>query len=479
MKKAGYFAVFLFLLALCACTPPSGVGQAQGQTPGPAASAFVRDKRLDNDKTIYPGVSIGGVAVGDMTREQAAGAIAAHADTQCKKAVLQLKLGKEAFPLDASVLRPQVDVNAAVEQAFEVGRKGINQQRLSEIEQAASQGIDVPLRLVFMPDDSALDKALSTIASGAARDPVDAKLAFDGKKSGDERFIITEDIPGRTVDQQALAALVRDRLGANNLEPIEIPVKESPAKLTGDMLRACRHRVSAFSTNLLDGKARDNNISRCAAALSGTVVMPGQTFSVNKITGPRSEENGYSNANTIVGGRIVQEPGGGVCQVAGTLYNAVLMADLPIVERHNHSLISRYIPPGLDATLVYGLKDFRFKNNRDTPVVVVSIFDAERRKLTFEIWGKPLPDGMTIRTTSEVVDSIPVPDGYNVKVDTSLPEGHVEVYVKARTGTKSVSYKVYCDAAGKEIKREILTRDTYPPTKLTYLVGPNTRVGKQ
>ena len=114
---------------------------------------------------------------------------------------------------------------------------------------------------------------------------------------------------------------------------------------------------------------RTHNLTKAANIINGVMVKPGQVFTFNQTVGPRTGVTGYRDALIIVGDRFEPGTGGGICQVSSTLYNAVLLAGLEIVERYNHGLAVAYIPPGLDATVAYGLQDFRFRNNLTAPSI--------------------------------------------------------------------------------------------------------------
>ncbi len=125
------------------------------------------------------------------------------------------------------------------------------------------------------------------------------------------------------------------------------------------------------TTKIIDtGENRVSNIKKACESVSGSVVYPGKEFSFNKGTGPRSRENGYKNAPVIVDGEKSYGIGGGVCQVSTTIYMAALNANLSITEHHNHSEAVMYAPHGNDATVVYGAKDFKFKNNTDNTLYI-------------------------------------------------------------------------------------------------------------
>lgn len=146
-------------------------------------------------------------------------------------------------------------------------------------------------------------------------------------------------------------------------------------KITQVQLRKNIRMIAKFKTPFLDrSKPRIRNIRRVSAKLDRKIVMPGQVFSFNKATGSKSKKAGYENATVIVrtpmGPKHKKAPGGGVCQVSTTLYNAVLKCGLKVTERHEHSDDVYYVPDGKDATVMYGGADFKFVNNRSFPVMI-------------------------------------------------------------------------------------------------------------
>lgn len=125
------------------------------------------------------------------------------------------------------------------------------------------------------------------------------------------------------------------------------------------------------TTKIIDtGENRVSNIKKACESISGSAVYPEKEFSFNELTGPRSRENGYKNAPVIVEGEKSYGIGGGVCQVSTTIYMAALNANLAITQHHNHSEAVMYAPDGNDATVVYGAKDFKFKNNTNNTLYV-------------------------------------------------------------------------------------------------------------
>ena len=155
-------------------------------------------------------------------------------------------------------------------------------------------------------------------------------------------------------------------------------------------------------------KDRNENIRLACAAINGTILQPGEEFSFNKMTGNRTTEKGYKPAGAYSNGVVVQEPGGGVCQVSSTLYNAVVFAGLKTTERHAHTYEPSYVTPGEDAMVSYdgyAGPDLRFVNNSKTAVGIKAAYSNQT--LTVSIYGNPiLEDGVTVSMHSEKIKEL-------------------------------------------------------------------------
>ena len=128
--------------------------------------------------------------------------------------------------------------------------------------------------------------------------------------------------------------------------------------------------ISGFSTRYVNNANRTTNLRLAASKINGYVVMPGETFSYNKVVGKRTVEAGYKDAAIYENGQVVDGLGGGICQISTTLYNAAVMADMEIVERRNHQFVPSYVSGGYDATVAWGSQDFKFKNTRNYPIKI-------------------------------------------------------------------------------------------------------------
>ena len=215
------------------------------------------------------------------------------------------------------------------------------------------------------------------------------------------KFTFTEGTNGAVIDQDKLAESIVAAIAAKDYKAqIEAQVKEVEPGLTAAQLEAKYTTIATYTTTATNNKARNQNLKLSTQALNGTIVNPGQEFSFNETTGPRSTEKGYQPATAYLNGEIVQEPGGGVCQVSSTLYNTVVFAGLKSTERHAHSYEPSYVTPGEDAAVSYGGPDFKFVNNSDYPIAIKASFSDQ--KVTCSIYGIPvLDEGVKVRMESE------------------------------------------------------------------------------
>jgi len=228
-----------------------------------------------------------------------------------------------------------------------------------------------------------------------------------------------------------------------------------------------KQNLAKFTTIYDAGNTnRASNIALAAKTINGTILLPGEEFSYNKIIGNTTKEKGYKLGGAYVGGKVVQAYGGGVCQVSTTIYNAVLYANLEIIERHNHSYSVAYVPAGRDATVSYGGKDFKFKNSRTYPIRIDA--NAKNGVISVTITGIKEEKEYDIELTSTVLSTTPCETTYE-KVST-LNEGQEKVIQKGHSGQTSVAYKIV-KYNGQVISKTVLSKDTYKPMNKIVQVG--------
>ena len=225
-------------------------------------------------------------------------------------------------------------------------------------------------------------------------------------------------------------------LGDQTADEYTIPLKVLYPNVTTNMIgsEAFPDLLSSFSTKYsVRATARTTNIKLAASKINGTVLMPGETFSYNKVVGARTIAAGYKEAPIYVSGEVVDGLGGGICQITSTLYNAVVYANLDIVERTNHQFVPSYVTASRDATVVYGSLDFKFKNNRNYPIKINC--SVSGGIANFQIFG------------------LKQDDDYNVEISS---------YETGRTATAiySEAYKIL-KKDGKVVNKQLLSKDTY------------------
>ena len=250
-----------------------------------------------------------------------------------------------------------------------------------------------------------------------------------------------------------------------------IPLKITYPNVTTNQIgnEAFPDLLSQFSTSFTSsGYNRSNNIILSSAKLNGLVLMPGEEFSYNQAVGQRTRAAGFREAGAYSNGKVVQEVGGGICQVSSTLYNAVLYANLEIVERTNHYFNLGYVKAGLDATVSWGGPDFRFRNNRNYPIRIVT--DTSGKKLKVYIYGLKTDDDCTVVLDPRYISSVPYKTTY--QNDASLATGETRVVSSGSNGCKTATYKYVYDKNGTLISSECISRDTYSPHNKVVAVGP-------
>lgn len=242
-------------------------------------------------------------------------------------------------------------------------------------------------------------------------------------------------------------------------EEYTIPLKITKPKKTINNLgeEAFPDLLATFSTRF-DGSNynRNTNIKLAAKKVNGTVILPGEKFSFNTIVGSRTIEAGFKEGTAYIGGKVVPEVGGGVCQVSSTIYNTALLANMQIVERSNHMFTTGYVAASRDATVYYGSLDFVFKNSRKYPIKMVASANGGVCKVS--IYGIKEEKEYEVIIQSKITSYINPTTIY--KEDPTLEEGKEIVEQTAITGCRSEGYKIL-KLNGKIVSQTLLSKDTY------------------
>ena len=256
---------------------------------------------------------------------------------------------------------------------------------------------------------------------------------------------------------------------AEDKEQYSIPLTITKPKVTTVQIgsEAFPDLLATFTTRYdASDKDRTTNLRLACQKLDNKVVLAGDTFSYNQTLGERTVAAGYKNAKVYENGEVVDGIGGGICQISSTLYNAVLIANMKVTERRNHQFVTSYLPAGRDATVVYGLTDFKFKNTRTYAVKLKA--SISNGIATISIYGIKEENEYTTSFETQTISTIP----YTVKYveDSTLNVGTEKVKQKGANGLITQTYMIK-SLNGKVVSRELLSKDTYSAMQKIILKG--------
>ena len=273
--------------------------------------------------------------------------------------------------------------------------------------------------------------------------------------------------PSETGVDFAISIDEAKKIVAIDQEEYIIPTKILyPSITTNDIgLEAFPDLLSEFTTSFTTSNySRSTNIILAAEHINGTVLMPGDVFSFNDVVGQRTKAAGFKEAPAYFGGKVVQEYGGGICQVSSTLYNAALYSNLEIIDRSNHSFTPSYVKAGLDATVSWGGPEFKFSNNRNYPIKIVC--DTSGKHVNIKIYGLKTENDYTVKLETRYLSRT------EYQKDSNLAPGEEKVISNGSNGCKTSTYKILYDSSGNEVSRECISKDTYIPHNRVVAVAP-------
>ena len=296
----------------------------------------------------------------------------------------------------------------------------------------------------------------------------DAKDAYIDKSQNPVKLV--EEQVGYDFDKDELQKVLDDSKNQEEGSSITFPliVSQPKVKLSDITYTLYNDKLSGITTYFPANQAeRSNNLAIALRYLNGVIIMPGDTFSYNRIIGDTTSEKGYLSAATFKGGTVVQEIGGGICQTVSTLYDAALIADMQIVERHQHGLPVGYVKPSLDATVYGDVLDLKFKNTRKYPVKIITAY-SKTGSLNISIYGTKEENEYEISLSSKTIYTIPYTTTYTY--DDSLPSTYSQVVTKGVNGYASEGY-ITKKLNGVVVSTDLLSKDVYKPEQEVVKVG--------
>lgn len=447
-----------------------------------------------NNKNIINGVSINGIDVSGMNVEEARETLQ-NAITKNIPEEIKLKHGDYETSIPTEPLEISFDINTAINSAYQIGRNGnIFQNNFTIIKNYFTEtNIDLNLTL----NEEVLKTSLSDISAKLPDTVIQSSYYMEGNNliltKGRTGYVVNVDETANTIitdiqnfnikDNQIEISTLEESPQALDIDAIHSEIYKQPSdayftqnpyavypsengldfaisvdeakamlqeekdeyiiplqtlypNVTTNMIgqEAFPDLLSSYSTNYSTrDRDRTTNLILAANKINGTVLMPGETFSYNTVVGERTIAAGYKEAPIYVSGEVVDGLGGGICQITTTLYNAVVYANLEIVERSNHQFVPSYSNPSRDATVVYGSIDFKFKNNRNYPIKISC--SVSNGIAAFQIYG--------LKTA----------DDYEVEISSRITSQNANY-------TNSEAYKIL-KKNGQVVSTTLLSRDTY------------------
>jgi len=425
----------------------------------PFALALALTLNFGSGDRIAGGVSVSGVRIGAMSRAEAESKLRDWARGQSRRQVTLTALDRRWTGAYSDVgLR--VDWEASINDAFSIGRTGSIFVRM--VCALTSYGPGKRLEARTLIDEDQVGRAIDKAAAYVNRPHSDARLRIVGG-----RLEIVQDKWGIVLDEGKARKVLADAL-AQGRSVVSLPIRADKPDVTAADVRGINTLLGRFATFFrASQRDRTHNLAKAASAIDGVIVRPGEVLSYNKTVGPRDAKTGFRNAPIFVKGKLEPGIGGGICQVSTTLYNAVLLAGLKIVERSPHCQVVPYVSPGRDATVAYGLRDFRFENNTSNPVAVLTQVSGGR--LTVDVYGSS-EDKKRVSVFSGKVTRTAA--GYEMIVDPSLKPGRRRVVEKGNRGARVTVYRKIVSPDGSEVT-ETLSRDNYRAQKKITAVAPS------
>lgn len=415
-----------------------------------------------NRNKMLPGVSAFGVELEGLKKEETRDILQPIASKMIDSPRILVFEDKEFKFIPHKELDAFIDLNRVAEETYAIARTGSVFKRIKDRIVVWRQGYKVPFQAEF--NQQKFEDFQNRISSLINRMPRDAYV--EGNR-------IIESRTGIKLDLEKFKEEITESINSLNEEKyiFNLPVITVDPKITTQNILkdlAISGELGAYSTSL-ENKEENTiyNIKLSSEVINGILVKPQEIFSFNKYVGPAEKADGYKESTIIANGIFVNGYGGGICQVSSTLYNAALLANLPIVERYNHSVYgdaTRYVPLGQDAAVFYGLKNLRFKNNSDNVIVIfstvfrdtlqVSIFGGNEDKAEVEIISKD----------KKVID-------YQIirEKDSKLEAGQEIIAQEGIPGYQIKTYRIV--RKGGEEKIEFLAEDTYK--SVTMIIGEN------
>lgn len=396
---------------------------------------------------IAMGVYAEEVNLSGLTKEEAKEAINAYISEKAEEKIT-LTIGDEELNVTRESLGVSWNNVDVVDEAFGLGKSGNLIKRYKALKDLQFDN------KVYDLEYTADTELIQTVVTEKCT-KYNQKATNVGLKKTDSGFVVVDGKQGVVVDESAavktILAFIESDYSAENTT-VAVPTMISEPIGSAEELAKVKDKLGTFKTSFKSSNSdRSKNVRTGAAHIDGTVLYPGETFSTYEYVNPFTEENGYAMAGSYLNGKVVDSLGGGICQVSSTLYNAVLLSELEIVERSPHSMMVTYVQASADAAIAGTYKDFKFKNNTNAPIYIEG-YTTDDKQVVFNIYGEETrPAGRTIKFTNKVLESTPAVT--QLVADPAQGIGY-RIVESGHNGCKAELYKeVYVDGVLQSSER--------------------------
>lgn len=491
---------------------------------------FIYGLVLKGGKTIYPNVYVAGINVGGMERAEAIAAVDDAVAASYASATLKVQLPDRTLSFSPEQTNVALDADEAIDEALAYGRSGNPFAAVTSYFSCRSREHYIDLQTILDLDTDYIRAMIDQVAAEVETDPAPSTVRYDQAAqtlivdvgypdrdlNADGLYEVVynafmnsdftplsweyDEIPCEPADLETYYEkycteaqdAVYDEL-THAIQPSEpgfgfdledayqklataaagsqviIPLEELEPEVDEETLEKEMFGTTLFaaSSEYVNNPSRTENLRLACEAIDGTILNPGEVFSFNGVVGERTAEKGYQAATVYNGGQSVQELGGGVCQVASTIYYATLHLDLEQVHREPHQYAVTYVPYGMDATVYWGSIDYQFKNTLSHPLKIEANTDNGHVNIT--LLGIRENDN-TVEMTYTILETYPWQEVE--ELDETKPVGYREVEITPYTGYKVVTYKTIKDADGNEISRNQEAVSVYSKRDQKVIVGP-------
>lgn len=469
-----------------------------------------------NQNTILNGISINGLNVSNMSKEEAISTLTEIISKKQETNIVISTSENNSVTTTFDYLEIKYDINSAVNNAYLIGRSGNIFENNFAI-----------LNLIFHPKNIELNVTFNEDNLGTLMDEISANLPHKLVQSSyyveDGNLIVTKGSIGDIISEENFIKQLDQFLNCLNLEDLSLSIptqtinpneididkiydeihknaqdayyEKNPFQVHSEVIGVSfdkdfaknllkeeqeeyiipleytypkitvtdldidifKDTLSSFTTKYdLSNKDRITNLELAASKINGTILAPGEEFSYNMIVGARTIAAGYKEAKIYSNGKVVDGIGGGICQISSTLYNSAVLANLDITERYNHQFLTSYVDPGRDATVVYGVKDLKFKNNRSFPIKIE--MKVSNSIVSCNIYGLMEKQEYDI---DFVVETLSIQEPIiQYEYDSNIKPGNQEIRQSGSNGTTVNVYKIV-KLNGSILTKTLLSQDTY------------------